>query len=131
MNVCLSMRFACQHVCLWLKIVAPMCRTLLVMAALALVWWLGLSLLCGTRTLGCTLDCFGKLEFLGKCCTLKHMQLASLQLELVVTLMILVGSLSSLVLCGTGFENWLQLFVVIQDSHSELTQKQINVLHLD
>ncbi|KAK9985159.1 hypothetical protein SO802_034684 [Lithocarpus litseifolius] len=64
-------------------------RKLLVMAALVLVWWLVLRVHCVGRIHGCILDYFGRLEFLDRCCTLKLMLSASLQLELAVTLMIL------------------------------------------
>ena len=96
MEVELTMRFAFLHVCQQLKNDAPICRKLLVMAALVLVWWLVLRVVCVRRTHECILDYFGRLEFLDRCCTLKLMLSASLQLELDVTLMILVSFFSSL-----------------------------------
>lgn len=60
------------------------------MAASAWVWWLILNLPCRARASGCILDCFGRLESLVRCCTLKHMQLAFQPLALVASLMILV-----------------------------------------
>ena len=66
------------------------CRTLLLMAASALVWWLILSQLCGGLVHGCIHGYFGKLEFLVKFSISKHMQSGFLLLELVAFLMILV-----------------------------------------